>query len=132
MRHCGVKKLLAAGGGPGLRFAVPRLQSSNDKTPPKSDAIGEDHHADPQELQAALKLEGGLVMQESLVPALPLEDELAGEDDHARKLLADIPAEFLRRGHDLLRYALQPSLPSHKPFAERLSRPAGTRGHDTS
>ena len=32
--------------GLGLRFAVPRLQSCNDETPPKSGASREDHHAD--------------------------------------------------------------------------------------
>src|SRR5262245_22236089 len=32
--------------GPGLRFAVPRLQSSNDETPPNSGASREDHHTD--------------------------------------------------------------------------------------
>src|SRR5262245_56635496 len=35
-----------AAGGPGLRFAAPKLQSSNDETPPRSGASREDHHAD--------------------------------------------------------------------------------------
>src|SRR5215471_15895121 len=36
--------------GSGLRFAVPRLQSSHDETPPKSGAIREDDHADPTQI----------------------------------------------------------------------------------
>src|SRR5262245_17780683 len=36
--------------GPGLRFAVPRLQYSNDETLPKSSAVREDHHADTTQI----------------------------------------------------------------------------------
>src|SRR5215510_12671749 len=36
--------------GPGLRFAVPRLQYSNDETLPKSGAVREDHHADTTQI----------------------------------------------------------------------------------
>ena len=34
-----------------MRFAVPRLQSSNDETPPKSGASREDHHADTTQIR---------------------------------------------------------------------------------
>src|SRR5205085_2491066 len=37
--------------GPGLRFAVPRLKFSNDKTPPKSADGWEDHHADTTQIR---------------------------------------------------------------------------------
>src|SRR6185503_34959 len=42
-----------------------------------------------------LDRERGLVVQEPVVPALALEDELAAEEDRARELLGELEAELL-------------------------------------
>src|SRR5439155_8207056 len=65
------------------------------------DAHREDHRVQAGELQAALELIGRFVVKNPLIPPLPLEDQLAGEEEAAWKLTSDPPAQVRSGRHRL-------------------------------
>jgi CheY-like chemotaxis protein len=58
-----------------------------------------DDHGKPSELEPPLDRCGGLVMQDPLVPALPLEDQLAGEEHRPWEPQRDFAAQVVELGH---------------------------------
>src|SRR5262249_57988478 len=53
------------------------------------------------ELEAALDGGGGLVVEQALVPAVALEDQLAGEEHRAREPQGDLAAQPVELGDGL-------------------------------
>src|SRR5215831_3964104 len=81
------------------RAGTPRAPGSNLRDLPQSTSLfqnsnRQDDRLEAGELQAPLDGEGGLVVQEAIVEAIVLENELAHVEDRSREFLADMLAEL--------------------------------------